>query len=73
MQTHPLCIITRRREAAERYSRAQRQWLAARNAWRRLHESAVLDLGALRSAALRLDQIERGRAAALSDLKALAD
>jgi hypothetical protein len=73
MQSSPLTVITLRREVAARYARINRLWLTARNAYRRLHEAPVGDLLALRDAALRLDQLDRGRAALLSDLKALAD
>jgi len=72
MQAIPLGVITLRRELAARYARMNRLWLTARNAYRRLHEAPVQDLSALRSAAQRLDQLDRGRAALLSDLKALA-
>ena len=73
MQSSPLAIITLRREVAARYARINRLWVAARNASRRLHEAPVLDLSALRNAAQRLDLLDRGRAAPLRDLKALAD
>jgi hypothetical protein len=73
VQSSPLAVITLRREVAERYARINRLWLTARNAYRRLNEAQVQDLNALRSAAQRLDQLDRGRAALLSDLKALAD
>ncbi|HVP35245.1 MAG TPA: hypothetical protein VMT09_16585 [Steroidobacteraceae bacterium] len=72
MQAIPLGVITLRRELAARYARMNRLWLTARNAYRRLHEAPVQNLSALRSAAQRLDQLDRGRAALLSDLKALA-
>lgn len=72
MQSSPLAVITLRRELAARYARINRLWLTARNAYRRLHEAPVQNLGALRNAAQRLDQLDRGRAALLSDLKALA-
>ena len=72
MQSSPLAVITLRREVAARYARIQRLWLTAHNAYRRLHEAPVQDLSALRSAAQRLDQLDRGRAALLRDLKALA-
>lgn len=68
----PLGIITLRRELAARYARKTRQWLAARSAYRRLHEDKVTNIAALRHAAARLDRLDRGRAALLSDLKALA-
>lgn len=73
MHSSPLTVITLRREVAARYARINRLWLTARNAYRRLHEAPVKDLMAMRDAALRLDQLDRGRAALLSDLKALAD
>ena len=72
MQSSPLAVITLRREVAARYARITRLWHAARNAYRRLHEAPVQNLSALRNAAQRLDQLDRGRAALLSDLKALA-
>ncbi|MGB6604700.1 MAG: hypothetical protein WA747_09755 [Steroidobacteraceae bacterium] len=73
MPSTRLAIITLRRELAERYARINRLWLAARNAYRRLHDAPVQNLIALRDAAQRLDQLDRGRAALLRDLKALAD
>lgn len=73
MQAIPLGVITLRREVAARYARINRLWVTAQNAYRRLHGAPVQDLSALRSAAQRLDQLGRGRAALLSDLKALAD
>jgi hypothetical protein len=73
MQSSPLAIITLRREVAARYARMNRLWHTARNAYRRLHEAPIQDLSALRDAAQRLDQLDRGRAALLRDLKALAD
>jgi hypothetical protein len=73
MQASPLAVITLRREVAARYARIHRLWLTARNAYRRLHDAPVQDLGALRNAAQRLDQLDRGRAALMRDLKALAD
>jgi hypothetical protein len=45
----------------------------ARTTYRRLHDAPVKNITALRDAARRLDQLERGRAALLRDLKALAD
>lgn len=72
MQANPLGVITLRRDLAARYARINRLWLAARNAYRRLHEQPVKNLLALRDAAQRLDQLDRGRAALLRDLKALA-
>ncbi len=73
MHSSPLAVITLRRELAERYTRANRLWMAARNAYRRLHAAPVKNLMALRDVAQRLDQLDRGRAALLRDLKALAD
>jgi hypothetical protein len=73
MQAHALELITLRREVAARYARMTRRWLTARNACRRLHDAPVPDLMALRDAARRLDRLERGRAALMSDLKALSD
>jgi hypothetical protein len=73
MQASPLAVITLRREVAARYARIHRLWLTARNAYRRLHDAPLQDLGALRNAAQRLDQLDRGRAALIRDLKALAD
>ncbi len=68
-----LSIITMRRDLSVRFDTATRQWLAARAAFRRLHDSPVKDLFALRDAAHRLDQVERGRNGLLRDLKALSD
>lgn len=68
-----MSIINMRRDLSVRFETATRQWLAARAAYRRLHESHVKDLFALRDAAQRLDQVERGRNALLRDLKALSD
>ncbi len=73
MQAIPLGVITLRREVAARYARITRLWVTARNAYQRLHQAPVQNLSALRSAAQRLDQLGRGRAALLRDLKALAD
>jgi hypothetical protein len=73
MHSSPLAVITLRREVAARYARINRLWLTARNAYRRLHEAPVQDLMAMRDAALKLDQLDRGRAALMRDLKALAD
>ncbi len=73
VRSSPLAIITLRRELAERYARINRLWVTARNAYRRLHDAPVQNLVALRDAAQRLDQLDRGRAALLRDLKALAD
>src|SRR5579863_3345577 len=73
MQSSPLAIVTMRRDLSARYAATTRQWLAARNAYRRLHEQPVKNIIALREAAQRLDQLDRGRAALLRDLKALSD
>jgi hypothetical protein len=73
MQSSPLAIVTMRRDLSERYASTTRQWLAARNAYRRLHEQPVKNIIALRDAALRLDQLDRGRAALMRDIKALSD
>ena len=73
MQATLLNIITMRREIAARYERVNRLWLTARTAYRRLNEAPVQNLNALRDAAARLDQLGRGRAALLRDLKALSD
>jgi len=73
MHSSPLAIITMRRELAARYATTTRQWLAARNTYRRLHDAPVKNLIALRDAAARLDQLDRGRAALMRDLKALSD
>ena len=73
MLSSPLKVITLRRELAVRYARITRLWQTARNAYRRLNEAPVQDLSALRSAAQRLDQLDRGRAALRRDLKALAE
>ena len=72
MQHCVLTLITRRRELADRYARMTRAWVTAANAYRRLHEAPVQDLGELRAAARRLDELERGRAALRRDLKALS-
>jgi hypothetical protein len=73
MQANSLGVITMRRELADRHARVTRLWLAARNTYRRLNEAPVQNLAALRQAAQRLDELARGRAAAMSDLKALSD
>ena len=73
MQRATLALITLRRELAARYVRIQRLWVAARNAYRRAHEAPVQDLNQLRQATARLDELDRGRAALRSDLKALSD
>jgi len=73
MHASALAIITMRREVAARYARITRLWLAAHHAYRRLHAAPVKNLTALRDAAQRLEQLDRGRAALRSDLKALAD
>ena len=39
MQSSPLAIVTLRRDLSARYAATTRQWLAARNAYRRLHEA----------------------------------
>jgi hypothetical protein len=68
-----LGLITLRRETGARYARMHRLWVSARNLYRRLHSAPVQDLRALRAAAARLAQLDRGRAALRRDLKALAD
>jgi hypothetical protein len=73
MAASPLGVIAMRRELAERHARLTRLWLAARNAYRRLNDAPVQNLAALRQAAQRLDELSRGRAALMSDLKALSD
>jgi hypothetical protein len=73
MGSNPLTVITLRREVAARYARIHRLWLTARNAYRRLQEAPIQNLSALRNAADRLHRLDRGRAALLCDLKALAD
>ena len=73
MRANALDLITMRREVAARYARMTRQWLAACSAYRRLHAAPVQELSALRDAAQRVDRLDRGRAALLSDLKALSD
>ena len=73
MQASPLFVVTQRRDVAAHYAATTRQWLVARTTWRRLHDAPVKNLTALRDAARRLDLLERGRAALLRDLKALAD
>ena len=73
MQVSPLYVVTQRRDLGARYATTTRQWLVARTTYRRLHEAPVKNITALRDAARRLDQLERGRAALLRDLKALAD
>ncbi len=73
MQISPIYVVTQRRDLAARYATTTRQWLVARTTYRRLHEAPVKNITALRDAARRLDQLERGRAALLRDLKALAD
>jgi len=72
---HPgsLGLITLRREIGARYARVHRLWVSARSLYRRLSSAPVQDLAALRAAAERLDQLDRGRAALRRDLKALAD
>lgn len=73
MQPGSLGLITLRREIGARYARVHRLWVSARNLYRRLNAAPVQDLAALRAAAERLDQLDRGRAALRRDLKALAD
>lgn len=73
MQISPLYVVTQRRDLASRFATTTRQWLVARSTYRRLHEAPVKNITALRDAARRLDQLERGRAALLRDLKALAE
>ena len=73
MQVSPLYVVTQRRDLAARFATTTRQWLVARTTYRRLHEAPIKNLMALRDAARRLDLLERGRAALLRDLKALAD
>jgi hypothetical protein len=73
MQVSPLYVVTQRRDLAARYATTTRQWLVARTTYRRLHDAPVKNITALRDAARRLDQLERGRAALLRDLKALTD
>jgi hypothetical protein len=73
MHRRALGLITLRRELAARYARIHRLWVAARNAYRRLHAAPVQDLTRLRAAAQRLDELDRGRAALRRDLKALSD
>jgi len=73
MQPGRLKLITLRRETGARYARIQRMWVSARNLYHRLHSAPVQDLAALRAAAARLDDLDRGRAALRRDLKALAD
>jgi hypothetical protein len=73
MQSSALAIITLRRELAERYARVNRLWHTALTSYRRLNQAPVQNLNALREAAARLDQLARGRAALLRDLKALSD
>src|SRR3979490_2164697 len=72
MHSSPLAIITMRRELAARYQTTTRQWLAARSTYRRLHDAPVKNIIALRDAAQRLDQLDRGRASLMRDLKALS-
>ena len=73
MRQIALDVITLRREFAARYARINRLWVTARNAYRRLHQAPVQNLDALRAAAQRLDELDRGRAALRRDLKALSD
>jgi len=44
MQSSPLAIVTMRRDLSARYASTTRQWLAARNAYRRLHEQPVKNI-----------------------------
>lgn len=71
MEISPIYVVTQGRDLAARCAAATRQWLAARNTYRRLHDAPVKNLTALRDAARRLDELERGRAALLRDLQAL--
>jgi hypothetical protein len=48
MHSSHLAVITLRRELAERYTRANRLWMAARNAYRRLHAAPVKNLVEMR-------------------------
>jgi hypothetical protein len=73
MQPRVLGVITLRREIAARYARVHRLWVTARNLYRRLHQAPIQNLAALRAAAERLDELDRGRAALRRDLKALSD
>jgi hypothetical protein len=73
MQPGSLGLITLRRETGARYARMHRLWVSARNLYRRLHAAPVQNIAALRAAAERLDQLDRGREALRRDLKALAD
>ena len=73
MHRSALAIITLRREFAARYARVNRLWLTAQTAYRRLHQAPVQNLEALRAAAERLAELDRGRAALRRDLKALSD
>ena len=73
MRITVLGIITMRREVAARYARMTRLWVTARNAYRRLHAAPVQNLTELRDAAQRVNRLDRGRAALLSDLKSLSD
>jgi hypothetical protein len=73
MHGRALNLIALRRDLSARYAQATRLWVNARNAYARLHAAPVQDLGALRAAAERLDQLDQGRAALRRDLKALSD
>jgi hypothetical protein len=73
VQVSPLLAVMQHRDLSARYQITTRQWLVARTTYRRLHEAPVKNITALREAARRLDQLERGRAALLRDLKAVAD
>lgn len=73
MRANALGLITLRREVAARYARMTRLWQAARRTYRRLAAARVQQLHALRHAAQRVERLDRGRAALLSDLKSLSD
>lgn len=73
MHARALELITLRREIAARQARMRRLWVTACNAYRKLQAAPLPDLMALRDAAQRVDRLERGCAALLSDLKALSD
>jgi hypothetical protein len=73
MRAHVMRVITLRRDVAAHYARVTRAWVAAHGLYRRLHAAPVKNFSALRQAAQRLDKLGRGRAALLSDLKALSD
>jgi hypothetical protein len=73
MYRSALALITLRREFAARYARINRLWLTAHSTYRRLHQAPIQNLGALRAAAERLAELDRGRTALRRDLKALSD